>query len=74
MQRLIETSQWGDDLTAIGQQITNHSAFQSSIQRSVEVDRARAELVSTHTHYIYIRSKDDRIISDLILSEVLRDV
>ncbi|KAI7799337.1 desmoplakin-B isoform X3 [Triplophysa rosa] len=43
--RLIETSQWGDDLTAIGQQIANHSAFQSSMQRSVEVDRARAELM-----------------------------
>ncbi|XP_056620047.1 desmoplakin-B isoform X5 [Triplophysa dalaica] len=42
--RLIETSQWGDDLSAIGQQMANHSAFQSSIQKSVEVDRARAEL------------------------------
>ncbi|XP_043076487.1 desmoplakin [Puntigrus tetrazona] len=47
--RLIETSLWGDDLTAIEQQIANHSAFHSSIQRSGEVDRARAEL---------LRSKD----------------
>uniref|UniRef100_A0A673IT85 Desmoplakin-like n=2 Tax=Sinocyclocheilus rhinocerous TaxID=307959 RepID=A0A673IT85_9TELE len=43
--RLIETSSWGDDLTAIEQQIANHSAFHSSIQRSAEVDRARAELL-----------------------------
>ncbi|XP_077056084.1 desmoplakin-A-like isoform X2 [Siphateles boraxobius] len=42
--RMIETSSWGDDLQAIEQQIANHSAFHSSIQRSVEVDRARAEL------------------------------
>ncbi|KAK2883789.1 hypothetical protein Q8A67_017426 [Cirrhinus molitorella] len=43
--RLIETSSWGDDLTAVEQQIANHSAFHSSIQRSVEVDRARTELL-----------------------------
>ncbi|XP_051730551.1 desmoplakin-B isoform X2 [Ctenopharyngodon idella] len=43
--RLIETSSWGDDLAAVEQQITNHSAFHSSIQRSVEVDRARTELM-----------------------------
>lgn len=43
--RLIETSLWGDDLTAVEQQIANHSAFHSSIQRSVEVDRARTELL-----------------------------
>ncbi|KAI2652332.1 Desmoplakin [Labeo rohita] len=43
--RLIETSSWGDDLTAIEQQIANHSSFHSSIQRSGEVDRARAELL-----------------------------
>ncbi|XP_065112539.1 desmoplakin-B isoform X2 [Paramisgurnus dabryanus] len=46
--RLIETSLWGDDLEAIGQQITNHSSFQSSIKRSVEVDRARAELMQSN--------------------------
>ncbi|XP_056122433.1 desmoplakin-B isoform X1 [Rhinichthys klamathensis goyatoka] len=43
--RLIETSSWGDDLPAIEQQIAKHKAFHSSIQRSVEVDRAREELI-----------------------------
>ncbi|XP_051500224.1 desmoplakin-like isoform X2 [Myxocyprinus asiaticus] len=43
--RLIETSSWGEDMLAIEQQITNHIAFQSSIQRSVVVDRARADLM-----------------------------
>ncbi|KAG1941839.1 desmoplakin isoform X2 [Pimephales promelas] len=43
--RLIETALWGDDLPAIEQQIANHRAFHSSIQRSEEVDRARTELM-----------------------------
>uniref|UniRef100_A0A8C2GF29 Desmoplakin b n=1 Tax=Cyprinus carpio TaxID=7962 RepID=A0A8C2GF29_CYPCA len=43
--RLIETSLWGDDFAAVEQQITNHSMFHSSIQRSTEVDRARTELL-----------------------------
>ncbi|KAG9333836.1 hypothetical protein JZ751_010053 [Albula glossodonta] len=42
--RLIETSSWGDDQDTIDQQISAHSKFHSSIQRSPEVDRARAEL------------------------------
>lgn len=47
-QRLIETASWGDDVAAIEQQLHNHQRFHSSIQRSVELDRARDDLVSTH--------------------------
>ncbi|KAM8822270.1 LOW QUALITY PROTEIN: desmoplakin-B-like [Synchiropus picturatus] len=43
--RLIETSPWGDDPTAIEQQLLSQQMFHSSIQRSAEVDRARDELV-----------------------------
>ncbi|KAL4630997.1 desmoplakin isoform X1 [Arapaima gigas] len=42
--RLIETSPWGDDPAAIQQQISNQKKFHSSIQRSIEVDRAKDEL------------------------------
>ncbi|KAG7455178.1 hypothetical protein MATL_G00253790 [Megalops atlanticus] len=42
--RLIETSPWGEDPATIEQQIISHNKFHSSIQRSIEVDRARAEL------------------------------
>ncbi|CAN9500755.1 unnamed protein product [Ophioblennius macclurei] len=42
--RLIETAPWGDDSTAIEQQLISHQKFHSSIQRSSEVDRAREEL------------------------------
>ncbi|XP_076844153.1 desmoplakin-B isoform X2 [Brachyhypopomus gauderio] len=41
---LIETSPWGDDVTTIEQQIMNHSKFHSSIQRSIEMEKAREEL------------------------------
>lgn len=44
-QRLIETAAWGDDSAAIEQQLINHQRFHSSVQRSVEVDRARDDLV-----------------------------
>uniref|UniRef100_A0A8C8JQD6 Desmoplakin a n=1 Tax=Oncorhynchus tshawytscha TaxID=74940 RepID=A0A8C8JQD6_ONCTS len=44
MQRLIETSPWGEDAAAIEQQILNQNKFHSSIQRSQEVERARDEL------------------------------
>ncbi|XP_067274393.1 desmoplakin-B isoform X1 [Pseudorasbora parva] len=54
--RLIETSSWGDDRMAVEQQIANHNMFHSSIQRSVEVDRARAELA---------RSKDQNNLNKL---------
>nr|XP_046248698.1 desmoplakin-like isoform X1 [Scatophagus argus] len=43
--RLIETAQWGDDPAAIEQQLISHQKFHSSIQRSLEVDRARDELI-----------------------------
>uniref|UniRef100_A0A672YY41 Desmoplakin b n=1 Tax=Sphaeramia orbicularis TaxID=375764 RepID=A0A672YY41_9TELE len=43
--RLIETASWGDDPSTIDQQLVSHQKFHSSIQRSVEVDRARDELV-----------------------------
>ncbi|XP_072535480.1 desmoplakin-B isoform X3 [Salminus brasiliensis] len=42
--RLIETSLWGDDAAAIDQQIISHNKFHGSIQRSMEVERAREEL------------------------------
>uniref|UniRef100_A0A8C7I912 Desmoplakin n=1 Tax=Oncorhynchus kisutch TaxID=8019 RepID=A0A8C7I912_ONCKI len=44
MQRLIETSPWGEDAAAIEQQILNQNKFHSSIQRSQEVECARDEL------------------------------
>lgn len=46
LQRLIETASWGEDPTAIEQQLLSHQRFHKSIQRSAEVDRAREELVS----------------------------
>ena len=45
LQRLIETAPWGDDAEALDQQTISHNKFHNSIQRSVEVDRARDELV-----------------------------
>ncbi|KAL7888727.1 hypothetical protein AOLI_G00037010 [Acnodon oligacanthus] len=42
--RLIETSPWGDDTATIEQQLISHNKFHSSIQRSMEVERAREEL------------------------------
>uniref|UniRef100_A0A673ZKB0 Desmoplakin n=1 Tax=Salmo trutta TaxID=8032 RepID=A0A673ZKB0_SALTR len=47
MQRLIETSPWGEDAATIEQQILSQNKFHSSIQRSQEVERARDELVRT---------------------------
>uniref|UniRef100_A0A673ZN50 Desmoplakin n=1 Tax=Salmo trutta TaxID=8032 RepID=A0A673ZN50_SALTR len=44
MQRLIETSPWGEDAATIEQQILSQNKFHSSIQRSQEVERARDEL------------------------------
>uniref|UniRef100_A0A3Q4IEP8 Desmoplakin b n=1 Tax=Neolamprologus brichardi TaxID=32507 RepID=A0A3Q4IEP8_NEOBR len=43
--RLIETASWGDDPAAIEQQLMSHQRFHSSIQRSVEFDRARDDLM-----------------------------
>ncbi|XP_048863265.1 desmoplakin-like isoform X3 [Brienomyrus brachyistius] len=43
--RLVETSSWGDDPSAIEQQIFNQNKFHSSIQRSPEMERAREELL-----------------------------
>ncbi|TRY88990.1 hypothetical protein DNTS_032291 [Danionella cerebrum] len=48
--RLIETSAWGDDLSAIELHISSHSSFHSSIQRSEELERARAELMRGKDH------------------------
>lgn len=54
LQRLIETAPFGEDAETISQQILSHNKFHSSVQRSLEVDRARDELVCcvhrTHTH------------------------
>uniref|UniRef100_A0A665WUZ9 Desmoplakin-like n=1 Tax=Echeneis naucrates TaxID=173247 RepID=A0A665WUZ9_ECHNA len=47
LQRLIETAPWGEDPAAIEQQLHNHQRFHSSIQRSLEVDRARDDLVGS---------------------------
>ncbi|XP_046873002.1 desmoplakin isoform X3 [Hypomesus transpacificus] len=44
--RLIETSIWGDDPAAIDQQLVSHARFHSSVMRSVEVQRARDELMA----------------------------
>uniref|UniRef100_A0A8C8KA13 Desmoplakin a n=1 Tax=Oncorhynchus tshawytscha TaxID=74940 RepID=A0A8C8KA13_ONCTS len=44
LQRLIETSPWGDDAATIEQQILSQNKLHSSIQRSHEVDHARDEL------------------------------
>jgi len=46
-QRLIETSPWADDPDTLQQQLDNHQKFHSSIQRSVEVDRAKDDLVAS---------------------------
>ncbi|XP_060773388.1 desmoplakin-A isoform X2 [Neoarius graeffei] len=43
--RLIETGQFGEDEKTIEQQMTSHSRFHSSIQRSAEVQRAKDELL-----------------------------
>ncbi|XP_063075455.1 desmoplakin-A isoform X2 [Engraulis encrasicolus] len=43
--RLIEMAPFGDDADAIEQQIVKHSKHHSSLQQSIEVDRARNELV-----------------------------
>ncbi|XP_071005886.1 desmoplakin-A-like isoform X2 [Oncorhynchus clarkii lewisi] len=42
---LIETAQWGDNSADIEQQLISHSKFDSSIQRSPEVDKAKVELI-----------------------------
>ncbi|KAL2097275.1 hypothetical protein ACEWY4_006482 [Coilia grayii] len=43
--RLIEMTPFGDDSDAIEQQIMKHSKHHSSLQQSIEVDRARNELL-----------------------------
>ncbi|XP_068581081.1 desmoplakin-B [Cebidichthys violaceus] len=42
--RMIETASWGEDVAAIEQQLISHQQFHGSIQRSIEVDRARDDL------------------------------
>ncbi|KAK2822454.1 hypothetical protein Q5P01_022519 [Channa striata] len=42
--RMIETAPWGDDSETIDKQILSHNKLHSSIQRNVEVERAREEL------------------------------
>lgn len=43
---MIEKAPFGDDAEAIEQQIVKHGKYHSSLQQSIEVDRARNELVS----------------------------
>ncbi|XP_027145829.1 desmoplakin-B [Larimichthys crocea] len=43
--RLIETASWGDVPEVIDQHIISHQKFHNSIQRSVELDRARDDLI-----------------------------
>lgn len=50
LQRLIETASWGEDPAAIEQQLVSHQRFHNSIQKSMEVDRAREELVRFKGH------------------------
>ncbi|XP_038159702.1 desmoplakin-like isoform X2 [Cyprinodon tularosa] len=49
--RIIETTPFGDDSHAIGEQIVAHNRFHSSIQRSTEVTRAREELKAIGDKY-----------------------
>ncbi|XP_015242384.1 PREDICTED: desmoplakin [Cyprinodon variegatus] len=49
--RIIETTPFGDDSHAIGEQIVAHNRFHSSIQRSTEVTRARDELKAIGDKY-----------------------
>lgn len=49
--RMIETSPWGDDSVTIEKQIMSQNKNHSSIQRSLEVDRARDELSSRGDKY-----------------------
>ncbi|XP_031418837.1 desmoplakin isoform X2 [Clupea harengus] len=44
--RLIEKAPFGDDAEAIEQQMSKHNKYHSSLQHSMEVDRARSELTS----------------------------
>uniref|UniRef100_A0A8C0YAK0 Desmoplakin a n=1 Tax=Cyprinus carpio carpio TaxID=630221 RepID=A0A8C0YAK0_CYPCA len=46
---------FGDDAETISQQILNHNKFHSSIQRSLEVDRARDELKMSHARAAQLR-------------------
>lgn len=59
LQRLIETAPWGDDPAAIEQQLSSHQRFHNSVQRSVEVDRARDELVGRNIS-LSLNSDDDK--------------
>ncbi|XP_026881505.2 desmoplakin isoform X2 [Electrophorus electricus] len=43
--RLIETAPFGDKADAIEEQITSHNRFHSSIQKGLEVEKARDELM-----------------------------
>lgn len=63
-QRLIETAPWGDDSATIDQQLISQQKFHNSIQMSVEVDRARDDLVGHDewkifgikwTHFVFIQ-------------------
>ncbi|CAI5641107.1 unnamed protein product [Oreochromis niloticus] len=49
--RMVETASWGDDSAAIEKQILSHNNFHSSIQRSLEVERARDELSANGEKY-----------------------
>uniref|UniRef100_A0A669DEP3 Desmoplakin a n=1 Tax=Oreochromis niloticus TaxID=8128 RepID=A0A669DEP3_ORENI len=53
--RMVETAPWGDDSAAIEKQILSHNNFHSSIQRSLEVERARDELFSHYYHYYNLK-------------------
>ncbi|XP_061588345.1 desmoplakin-B-like isoform X1 [Cololabis saira] len=57
--RLIETASWGDDASSIEKQIMSHNKFHSSIQRSMEVDRAREELLRGDDRYHYSRMESE---------------
>ncbi|KAM6919245.1 desmoplakin-A-like [Xenentodon cancila] len=57
--RLIETASWGDDASSIEKQIMAHKKFHNTIQRSVEVERAREEMLRGDDRYHLSRMESE---------------
>uniref|UniRef100_A0A669DKM6 Desmoplakin b n=1 Tax=Oreochromis niloticus TaxID=8128 RepID=A0A669DKM6_ORENI len=74
MQRLIETASWGDDPAAIEQQLTSHQRFHSSIQRSVEMDRARDDLVGSVSGFSINKMSHGRTQQLRQLQEIIQEI
>uniref|UniRef100_A0AAX7T9J0 Desmoplakin b n=1 Tax=Astatotilapia calliptera TaxID=8154 RepID=A0AAX7T9J0_ASTCA len=69
--RLIETASWGDDPAAIEQQLMSHQRFHSSIQRSVEFDRARDDLVGSVSRFSINQLREFQQIIQEISKEIM---